>query len=88
MMGLPTCREVKRQLSREYDQDGPLGRGIKIRLHLMICGGCRRYRRYRRYLLWLQRNLVRAIGWAPNARLSASQRAHIQQVLRERVQSP
>jgi|GEM_PF-1744847 len=56
MMGLPTCREVAAQLSREQDAAEPTPHRLSLRLHLMMCRHCRRYERQ---LVWLRQSLIR-----------------------------
>ena len=40
---LPVCRELTPWMSERLDHPLPLGREIKLRLHLMICEWCKRY---------------------------------------------
>ena len=83
MMGLPNCREVAFQLSNEYARPQKSGRGLGMRLHLLICGACRRYQRY---LAWMHRNMPRVLSEAPGANLSQAQYERIRQVLQEQMQ--
>lgn len=84
MMGLPSCRDVARELSREQDTPAA-GRRRALTLHLMMCRHCRRYARQ---LAWLRQ----AMRWARNGatphRLSAEARARIQERLRDEGDSP
>lgn len=45
MMGLPSCRQVTLALSKENDQPAQRRRSISVRIHLMVCAGCRGYAR-------------------------------------------
>jgi len=80
MMGLPTCREVAAQLSREQDTAVPMRRSRLLSLHLMMCRYCRRYDRQ---LAWLRRSLKRARVDAAAPKLSACARARIHQSLQD-----
>jgi len=40
---LPSCREVAEQLSENMDQPVRGLRWVKLKLHFLICGACRRY---------------------------------------------
>ena len=83
MMGLPNCRQTAFQLSREYAQSNGRERGWGVRVHLFICGACRRYEDY---LAWMHRNIPKALGDVQSARLSQAQRARIRQALHEQLQ--
>jgi hypothetical protein len=37
------CRDATRLISRELDGPLPLGRRLRLRLHLFWCGPCRRF---------------------------------------------
>jgi hypothetical protein len=74
MMGMPSCREAAERLSREQDQPGPRSRSMALRLHLLICGHCRRYARQ---LQWLRASLQRVLTDASDTQLSASARDRI-----------
>lgn len=67
MMGMPSCREVAASLSRELDEPSPRGRGMALRLHLLMCNQCRRYDRQ---LQWLRTNLRRALTDTSGSQLS------------------
>lgn len=69
MMGMPTCREVAERLSREQDEPNPRGRGMALRMHLLICNRCRRYDRQ---LQWLHANLRRALTDTGGSQLSSA----------------
>lgn len=77
MMGLPSCQDVARELSRE--QDAPTtGRRIGLKMHLMMCRHCRRYARQ---LAWLQHALGSARTDSTPPRLSPEARARIRDQL-------
>ena len=40
-----SCAEATRLLSESQDKPLPLAARVGLRLHLAICGGCRRYRK-------------------------------------------
>ena len=52
-MGMPSCREVTRAVATDELEGAPLLRRFAVRLHLLVCGHCRRYARH-----------IRAIGLA------------------------
>lgn len=74
MMGMLSCRDAAARLSREQDESGPAGRRMALRLHLMMCGPCRRYARQ---LRWLRVAIQRALSDADRWRLSATARERI-----------
>lgn len=79
MMGLPTCREVAAQLSREQDTAQPTPRRLSLRLHLMMCRHCRRYERQ---LAWLRQSLIRVRTDNAEPKLPARAQARIRAQLR------
>ncbi|HYW77354.1 MAG TPA: hypothetical protein VFA48_12160 [Gammaproteobacteria bacterium] len=82
MLGLPSCRDVSYELSREYMQGASARRSWRVRAHLLICGACRRYEQY---LAWMRDNVRRAADNAASARLSHAQRERIRQTLHEQL---
>lgn len=75
MMGLPTCRDVAAELSREQDAPRRDPRPRSMTLHLMMCRHCRRYARQ---LAWMQQALTLArTAEAEAPRLPAAARARI-----------
>lgn len=40
-----TCRRAAELLSRELDVDLPLHQRMLLRVHVFVCGACRRFRR-------------------------------------------
>lgn len=87
MMGLPTCREVAAELSREYDAPESHRRSREMKLHLLMWRDCRRCARQ---LAWMQQALTRARS--PDVTgpgLPATVRARIRNRLRnERLRPP
>jgi|AntDeeMinimDraft_5_1070356.scaffolds.fasta_scaffold15051_2 NMD protein affecting ribosome stability and mRNA decay len=79
MMGLPTCREVAAQLSREQDAAEPTPHRLSLRLHLMMCRHCRRYERQ---LVWLRQSLIRVRADDAEPKLPARAQARIRAGLR------
>jgi len=47
---LVDCKEATRLISRELDGPLPLGRRVRLRLHLLWCDACRRFERQAAYL--------------------------------------
>lgn len=84
MMGLPRCRDVACELSREQDAPAVV-RPFAVKLHLMMCRHCRRYARQ---LQWLRRALRMARSDASSHRLSAASRARIRERLRKESDRP
>lgn len=84
MMGLPCCRDVAHELSREQDTPAA-GRRWRLRLHLLMCRHCRRYARQ---LAWLQQALRLARTDARSGRLSAEARERIRERLRKENERP
>lgn len=85
MMGLPTCREIAAQLSREQDAAEPTPHRLSLRLHLMMCRHCRRYERQ---LVWLRQSLTRARADNTPPRLSASAQKRIHKRLQDDDSKP
>lgn len=85
MMGMPSCRDVAERLSREQDEAAPGRRTLALRIHLLMCGYCRRYGRQ---LAWLRINLHRALACAANARLSPEARERIRARLEQDSNGP
>lgn len=79
MMGLPTCREVALQLSKEQDDAQPMRRRLSLRVHLMMCRHCRRYDQQ---LAWLRRSFMRVGAGNATPKLSVRARARIRRRLR------
>lgn len=79
MMGLPTCREVAAQLSREQEAAEPTPHRLSLRLHLMMCRHCRRYERQ---LVWLRQSLIHVRADDAEPKLPARAQAHIRARLR------
>lgn len=79
MMGLPDCRRVSYELSREFSDSGTQPRKLSVRLHLMMCGACKRYERT---LAWLHRNMLHSTS-AAGTSLSDDQRQKIKEAWRE-----
>ncbi len=43
MLGLPTCKQVTEQASELLDEDLPILKRLRLKMHLLICASCRRY---------------------------------------------
>lgn len=86
MMGLPNCRKVAAELSREQDTPGHGARRRSVRLHLLMCRHCRRYAHQ---LTWLAQAMsqVRSSD-AGAAKLPAVARARIHDRLRREASRP
>jgi len=87
---LPTCREVTPWMSESLDNPLPLGRRIKLRLHILVCEYCKRYEEQ----LMALRNAVQAMASPPaesspndQPGLSADARERIKQALKNRDQN-
>lgn len=86
MMGLPTCREVAAQLSREQDAPGGHTPRRAVKMHLMMCRHCRRYARQ---LAWMQQALALARSSDETVpRLPAAARDRIRERLRDETPHP
>lgn len=85
MMGLPSCRQVAAELSREQDAPETAARRRSLKLHLMMCHHCRCYARQ---LVWIERalRLARPTTAAPPW-LPAHARARIRERLRHESDS-
>lgn len=86
MMGLPSCREVAAELSREQDVPGAATRRRALTLHLMMCRHCRRYARQ---LAWMRQALALARSSDTTAPcLPAAARDRIRERLRDETPYP
>lgn len=46
----PTCEDVVRSLSRHQEEPLPIVRQFFMRVHLVLCGFCRRYKVHLRFI--------------------------------------
>ena len=84
MRAVLSCRESARLASQAQDGRLPWPRRVALRLHLMMCAGCRAYSRQLRSLTALLRRRARqnhGLLGLPDG-LSAEERARIQAALR------
>jgi len=54
-----TCRDVSALVSRAMDARLSFGERLRVRVHLAICGACRRFAKQVRMLRWGARQLGR-----------------------------
>lgn len=54
-MEMLNCRQAAELMSLRMDKDLPLPRKIGLRLHLMMCAGCRNYSRQMDFLRQVSR---------------------------------
>ena len=54
---MDTCRDISALVSRAMDARLSLGERLRVRLHLAICGGCRRFSRQAQILRRAARQL-------------------------------
>ena len=80
---MPNCREVTRLVSEGLDRELPFLSRLSLRLHLVMCGGCRRFARQLRFLHEAVRQHVAAGQPADAAVLSAEAKERIRQRLEE-----
>ncbi len=80
---MPNCREVTRLVSEGLDRDLPFLSRLALRLHLLMCGGCRRFARQMRLLHETVRKHVAAGQPADAAVLSAEAKERIRQQMEE-----
>lgn len=80
---LPVCRELTPWMSERLDKPLPLGREIKLRLHIMICDWCKRYQEQLYALRQAVQTMAEPKDSAPDQpRLSDEARERIKQALR------
>ena len=60
-----TCKEVATAIGRDDAQTLPWWRGLALRLHLLMCGDCRRYAAQIRAIGTAARRLFREHGEDP-----------------------
>ena len=58
MMGIISCRETTRLVSQGLDRELAFGERVALRVHLVICLGCRRTQRQMQFLRRAVRELV------------------------------
>ena len=58
MMGIISCRETTRLVSQGLDRELAFGERVALRVHLVICLGCRRAGRQMAFLRKAVRELV------------------------------
>jgi len=58
MMGLISCKETTRLVSQGLDRELALGERVALRVHLVICLGCRRAGRQMEFLRRAVRELA------------------------------
>jgi hypothetical protein len=56
-MKMLACREVSRLVSQGLDRELGLGERVALRLHFVICEGCRNFHRQMRFLRRAMRGL-------------------------------
>ena len=57
---LATCRDISALVSRAMDARLSVSERLRVRLHLAICGACRRFAQHVRMLRWGARQLGRS----------------------------
>lgn len=58
MMGMISCRETTRLVSQGLDRELAFGERVALRMHLVICLGCRRAARQMRFVRRAVREMV------------------------------
>jgi hypothetical protein len=58
MMGIISCKETTRLVSQGLDRELAFGERVALRVHLVICLGCRRAKRQMEFLRRAVRELV------------------------------
>ncbi|MEO8224825.1 MAG: zf-HC2 domain-containing protein [Gammaproteobacteria bacterium] len=61
-LSLDSCRDISALVSRAMDGRLSLGERFRVRIHLAICGACRRFARQVRQLRTATRELARRAG--------------------------
>ena len=56
---MDTCRDISALVSRSMDAQLSVGERLRVRLHLAICGACRRFARQVQLLRWGAQQLAR-----------------------------
>ena len=80
---LPSCQQVARLQSDLLDQPLPLARRFGLRLHLLLCGWCRRYGKHLRLLRRAAHEHEEALHESAPHELSPEARAKMKRALRE-----
>ena len=82
---MPTCKELSELITQGLDTRLPLRKRIGMRLHLMMCTGCRRVEKQLRFLNDLVRRHFGAIEpeVGPESGLSDEARARIRTAIQE-----
>ena len=75
-----SCKEVSELVSQSLDRRLSLRERLGVRLHLLMCGMCRRYREQITFLSQASRKLLGR--GAPGASLPAAARRRIEQALK------
>lgn len=79
------CKEVIELSSRALDSRLSWRDVLKMRLHFLVCTGCRRYHAQLRIIRRIMRNLAESVGADRHAEsLSDGARLRIERTLRER----
>lgn len=81
----PTCQEAARLISDARERQLPAIDRIGLRLHLAICGACRRYKRGLEYLSRLLQSKAALDTVSDEARLSDAAKARMQEKISEQV---
>lgn len=82
---LPVCREVTPWMSERLDQPLPLGREIKLRLHILVCDFCKHYQNQLlalRDAVQIMANQTQESATPDQPRLSADARERLKKALK------
>jgi len=80
----PNCQEAARLQSEAMDHELAWTMRVGLKLHVMICGMCRRYGRQLRFLREAIRNPSSPSLLAPSSQLSVEARERIKRALQQR----
>ena len=79
---MPTCRQVTRRQSDALDRRLSLPKRFGLRLHLLLCGWCRRYGKQIRFLRQAAHEHPDELNEATPRRLSSEARERLKRTVR------
>ena len=80
---MKNCQETSRLLSEGLDRPPAWRDRLALRLHLLMCGGCRNFAKQLRYLRQWSSDLPDRTAQAEHLKLSATARQRIEEAIRE-----
>ena len=84
---LPTCRQVTRLQSDALERDLSLPSRLGLRMHLLVCGWCRRYGRQIRFLRQAVQDHPDGLCQSNPQSLSPEARERLKRALRQGAES-